>query len=441
MLAHEWHVALQTRKMRGMSGNHQNYYQATRNLPDLSRPALQGEHQADVCIVGAGIAGCSTALHLAQRGYRVVVLEAEQVGAGASGRSGGQLLPGYSSGQHLLQQQLGDHLARQLWQWSVDAVNLCIDLIHQHHIDCDLQRGHLTAAIKARQQRALLEWQRELNRLGYADTQLLSGEQLQQRIASNRYCAALHDPHAAHVHPLNYTLGLARAAELAGAAFHEHSRVVRFTPGNTIRMETTQGHVNAKYLVLCGNAGHADLSNRLRQRLMSAGTYIIATESLGAARVEALLPGNDAVADSNFILDYFRRSADHRLLFGGRVSYSGRDFRDTAQATRRRMLKVFPQLHDARIEYTWGGLLDLSLNRAPDFGRLHPTVYYLQGFSGHGLALATLAGQLMAETLTGQSERFDVYARLRHGHFPGGPWLRTPALMLAMLWYRLRDIL
>ena len=174
---------------------------------------------------------------------------------------------------------------------------------------------------------------------------------------------------------------------------------------------------------------------------MSVGTYIIATESLGAARAEALLPDNDAVADSNFILDYLRRSADHRLLFGGRVSYSGHDFRNTAQATRRRMLKVFPQLQDARIEYAWGGMLDLSLNRAPDFGRLHPNVYYLQGFSGHGLALATLAGQLMAETLAGQSERFDVYARLQHSRFPGGPWLRTPALMLAMLWYRLRDLL
>lgn len=433
-----------------MSESQRNYYQATANpRPFASTPLndeltgeLVGEANADVCIVGAGIAGCSAALHLAQRGYRVRVLEADTVGAGASGRSGGQLLPGYSCGQQLLTAQLGKTLSALTWQWSVEAVNLCKELIRTHHIACDLQLGHVDVAIRPRQIQVLRNWQAEMHDSGYTDTTLVEGSALQAHVGSTRYLAGLHDPHAAHLHPLNYTLGLAAAAHKAGATFHEHSRVQRFVPhADHVMVHTDQGQIRCNQLLLCANVGHDSLSSRLQQRFMAVGTYIIATEPLGDTQARALLPQHDCVCDINNILDYYRLSADHRLLFGGRVSYSGVDFFDTAAATRQRMLKVYPQLKDVRIDYAWGGMLDISLNRAPDFGRLHNNVYYVQGFSGHGLALATLAGQLLADTLQGQRERFDVYARIKHQPFPGGAWFRTPALMLAMLWYRLQDLL
>ncbi len=425
-----------------MSELQQNYYQATANPRSYTSKPLAGAEQTDICIVGAGIAGCSAALHLAQRGYRVRVLEADSVGAGASGRSGGQLLPGYSSGQQLITAQLGAALSAHTWQWSVEAVNTCIELIRTQQIACDLQFGHVDAALKPRQVRALRRLQDEMQQAGYPDTTVLEGSALQTHVSSDRYLAGLHDPHAAHIHPLNYTLGLAAAADKAGAVFHEHTAVLRFdTHPDHVMVHTPHGQVRCNQLLLCANVGHAALSSRLQQRFMAVGTYIIATEPLGEAQARALLPQHDCVCDTNNILDYYRLSADHRLLFGGRVSYSGIDFFDTAATTRQRMLKVYPHLKEARIDHAWGGMLDISLNRAPDFGRLHDNVYYVQGFSGHGLALATLAGKLLADTLQGQSERFDVYARIKHQPFPGGAWLRTPALMLAMLWYRLQDLL
>lgn len=418
-----------------------NYYQTTANAAP-SFPALQGVHSADVCVIGGGIAGCSTALHLAQRGYRVVLLEAAHIGAGASGRSGGQLLPGYSSGQAPLQAQLGATGARLLWEVSVEAVRLTEQLIHTHQIDCDLQQGHLNVAIKPRQR---TELQRHIDELQaqyqYRSLRLLERSELREWLATDRYCAAVYDSATSHVHPLNYTLGLARAAAAAGVVIHEHSAVLSITGNKIVQINTAQGTISAQHAVLCCNAQVSELSRTLGQRIMPVGTYIVATEVLGAQRISELIRHNVAVADTNFILDYFRRSADHRLLFGGRVSYSGRDFGNTAAATRKRMLQVFPQLHDTGIEYSWGGMLDITLNRAPDFGRLQHNIYYLQGFSGHGMALAGMAGKLVAEALAGDAERFDLFTRLKHRPFPGGDLLRTPALVLAMLWYRLRDLL
>lgn len=423
------------------AAGHHNYYQATaHSVPSL--PSLQGTGTADVCVIGGGVAGCSTALHLAQRGLRVILLEAESIGFGASGRSGGQLLPGYSSGQGPLKTQLGAGLARQLWDLSVEAVQLTTDLISTHAIDCDLQYGHLNTALKPRQRHELRVYQHELeNEYHYPGLRLLEQDELHEWLTTERYCAALYDPGSAHLHPLNYTLGLARAAIAAGAVLHERSRVVGITGADRLSIRTAQGVVNARQAVLCCNAYGGALFASLAQRIMPVGTYIIATEPLGHDAIRSLMPQNVAVADTNFILDYFRRSADERLLFGGRVSYSGHDFANTAAATRQRMLRVFPQLRAARIDYSWGGLLDITLNRAPDFGRMQDNLYYLQGFSGHGMALAGLAGKLVAETLAGQAGGFDVYTQLRHRHFPGGRWLRTPALVLAMLWYRLRDLL
>jgi len=238
---------------------------------------------------------------------------------------------------------------------------------------------------------------------------------------------------------LNYTLGLAAAAERSGATLYEDSLVTRLTPGGKVRVETSQGAVVADFAAICCNAYLEELVPGIRARMMPVGTYIVATEPVGEQRLRGIIRDNVAVTDINWVLDYFRCSADHRLLFGGRVSYSGLDPLNTRSATRARMIKVFPQLADVQVQYAWGGWLDVTMNRAPDFNRIAPNVYYLQGFSGHGIALTGMAGGLVAEAIAGQAERFDLFTRLSHRDFPGGRALRTPLLVLGMLWYRLRD--
>ena len=270
----------------------------------------------------------------------------------------------------------------------------------------------------------------------------MSREELRGLLATDRYLGALYDSNSAHLHPLNYTLGLARAAEQHGVRIFEGTRARGFTPaGSQVRVQTHGGEVRARFLVLCGNVYLGDTAPALAAKIMAVATYIVATEPLGAERARELIANNAAVCDMNWVLDYFRRSADHRLLFGGRVNYSGLKSFDAPGATRVRMLRVFPQLADLRIDYAWGGHVDITLNRAPHFGRLAPNVYFLQGFSGHGIALTGIAGKLAAEAIRGTAARFDVFARIPHGTFPGGAALRRPALVLAMLWFRLRDLL
>ncbi|TAK52614.1 MAG: FAD-binding oxidoreductase [Gammaproteobacteria bacterium] len=418
-----------------------SWYEASVTRPPPV-PALAGSIEADVCVIGGGIAGCSTALHLAERGFRVVLLEAGRIGSGASGRSGAQLLPGYACGQDKLSAELGAADARRLWDFTLEGLDLLRERIARHAIDCDLVHGQMHCAIKPRQREELLAWQREFeDDYGYASTRIVGRQELSGLLATRRYCAGLLDTNGGHCHPLKYTLGLARAAGAAGVALHEGSPVTAIARGSLVTVQTATGSVRARYAVLCGNVGNIGLERMLARKLIGVMTYIIATEPLGADRATALITNNMAVTDINWVLDYFRRSADHRLLFGGRVSYSGVDPAGTARATRARMLKVYPQLAEAAIEYAWGGEVDITMSRAPHFGRLDPNLYFLQGFSGHGMVLTGMAGRLVAEAIAGQAERFDLYGRLRHRDFPGGQALRRPALVLAMLWYRLRDLL
>lgn len=410
--------------------------------PAPERPALGGDMEADVCVIGGGLAGLATALHLAERGYRVVLLEAERIGWGASGRSGGQAIYGYSCPMEKIVAQVGADIARRLWDISIEALDLMRERIERHSIDCDLHWGQLHVAIKPRQRNDLIAWKAEMeDDYGYDSLRFLERPDVEALLATRRYCAGLYDSRSGHLHPLNYTLGLAAAAEAAGAVLHERSAAIRIDRGEPARVHTSSGSVRARYVAVCCNAYLDDLVPELRSRIMPVGTYIVATERLGEARISELMRENIAVSDINFVLDYFRRSEDHRLLFGGRVSYSGLDPFNTANATRKRMLNVFPQLADAKIEYAWGGYVDITMNRAPDFGRVTPNIYYLQGFSGHGIALTGMAGKLVAEAIAGQAERFDLFTKIRHHDFPGGRALRTPALVLAMLWFRLRDFL
>lgn len=423
------------------SDSNNSYYAASAN-PAPEHLPLRGEVTADVCVIGGGIAGCSTALELAERGYRVVLLEGRRIGWGASGRSGGQAITGFASGQAKLVNQVGAEHARRMWDISVEGLQLLRERVAKHHIDCDLHWGQMHAAIKPRQRDDLLHEQREAEeKYAYRQLKFLERAEVEALIDSKRYIAGLYDSGSGHLHPLNYTLGLAAAASAAGVTIYERSLATQLTCDDPATVTTANGTVRAKFVVLCCNAYLDSLVPSLQSRIMPVGTYIVATRPLGEERMKRLMRENIAVTDTNFVLDYFRHSADHRLLFGGRVSYSGLDAFDTANATRKRMLKVFPQLSDVSIEYAWGGYVDITMSRAPDFGRVAPHIYYLQGFSGHGIALTGIAGKLAAESIAGQAERFDLFTKLRHRNFPGGKLLRTPALVLAMLWYRARDLL
>jgi gamma-glutamylputrescine oxidase len=418
------------------------YAASVATVPQPIRAPLKGSVTADVVVLGGGIAGCSTALHLAQRGYRVVVLEARFVGYGASGRSGGQTIFGLAASQQSIVSQVGKDNARRLFDMSVEALDLTQSLIREHRIDCDYHPNHIHAAVKPRHVDELEQWARELHdEYGYDSPRMLDRAALAEHVDSERYLAGLLDPRSGHLHPLKFTQGIARAAETAGAVIHENSEVLRYEDGPQVRVHTESGTVTASHLVLCGNAYIGRVAPRLARRILGVGTYIIATEPLGEQRVRSLLPSNAAVADINWILDYFRRSDDHRMLFGGRVSYSSVQPLHLAEAMRKRMVKVFPSLADAKVAHAWGGYLDITMSRAPDFGRLAPNVFYLQGFSGHGVTLTGLAGKLVAEAVAGTAERFDVFTRIPHRDFPGGPVFRRPSLVLAMLYYRLRDLL
>jgi len=420
-----------------------SYYAASAR-PAPERRALQGAVDCDVCVVGGGIAGCSAALHLAERGLSVVLLEEHAIGWGASGRSGGQALFGVAAGQPKLTRLIGAADARAVWDVSVEALALLRSLIERFHIDCDWVNGYLLTAVKPRHQRELEAEVRELRDLyGYPSVRYVPRAELRTLLATERYLGALYDTNSGHLHPLNYTLGLAAAAESFGVRIFEGSRATSYSAAasSRVRIATAGGEVRARHLVLCGNVYLGATAPALASKIMAVATYIVATEPLGAARARTLIPNNAATCDMNWVLDYFRRSADHRLLFGGRVNYSGLRSFDAPAATRARMLRVFPQLEGVRIDYAWGGEVDITLNRAPHFGRLAPNVYFLQGFSGHGIALTGIAGRLVAEAIAGTASRFDVFARIPHANFPGGAALRRPALVLAMLYYRLKDLL
>jgi len=404
--------------------------------------ALAGDTTCDVCIVGGGLAGLSAAIDLRRAGLDVVVLEGMQVGWGASGRNGGQALNGLACDMSVIRGQLGAAAARTIWDMTVEAVQLIHERRSTFGIDCHWQAGYLAAAIGPKRARELQTATADLEKTyGYTGMQVYEGAAVQDWIASPRYAAVAHDPRGGHLHPLLYTQGLARAAAGLGARIYEHTRALRLERGAAPVLHTKHGAVRCRHVLLAGNVYLEGLAPQLSGRIMPVGTFIAASAPLGKARADALIPSRSAVCDTQFVLDYYRLSADDRMLFGGRVSYSTLVPRDLAASMGERMVTVFPQLAGVPIEYSWGGFVDITVNRAPDFGRIDPNVYYLQGFSGHGLALTGLAGRLAAEAIRGNAERFDLFTRLRHRNFPGGRALRTPALVLAMAWFRLRDLL
>ena len=417
----------------------QSYYQATANAFPAC-PPLQGDVAADVCVIGAGFTGLSAALELAEAGYRVVVLESGKIGQGASGRNGGQICSGFSASQDKLEAQLGKDDARKCFTMAEEAKALVASRIERHRIDCDLQWGYIHAIPKPSHFDMLKSWKDEWDDLGYTDTQVLTKAEMEEKLGTRHYHGGLREGGAGHFHPLNYCLGLARAALAAGATIHEESKVIDVDTGSSPMARTAQGSVKAKFMVIAGNGYLGRTVKPLYGKVMPVTSYIITTEPLGENRARALVRDNEAVADTNFIVDYFRLTGDNRLLFGGQASYSTLEPANLAEYMRPKMTKVFPQLRDVTITHAWGGYIAITYNRIPDCGRLSPTTFYAHGFSGHGVALSNLYGKLMAEAIQGQAERFDMLARVKHLPFPGGA-IRTPMLVAAMLFYRIKDAL
>jgi gamma-glutamylputrescine oxidase len=423
---------------RDLSRN--SYYAATANRSQRHAP-LSGAIRCDVAIVGAGLAGLSTALELAERGLDVVVLEAREIGWGASGRNGGQAIHGLACGQDVIEAQLGLADSRRVWDMTIEALAMLRERIAKYGIECDWRDGYLGVATSPRKGLELAAWADEIEaKYQYPLTRIATAD-VAKWVASGRYHSAIHDPRSGHLHPLKYVLGLARAAAAAGVRIFEHTEVTALAQNGGVTLKTAAGEVRAGQALLAGNVYLQDIAPALESRIMPVGTYIVCSETLAPALADSLIPSRSCVCDTDFVLDYYRTTDDQRMLFGGRVSYSTRTPANIQESMRRRMVDTFPQLAEAKIEYAWGGFVDITMNRAPDFGRIGNNVYYLQGFSGHGLALTGLAGRVVAEAMTGDAARFDLFARLKHRAFPGGRLLRTPALVLGMAWYRLKDLL
>ncbi len=416
-----------------------SWYAATANL-QFDLPPLQGEASADVCVIGAGYTGLSTAIHLRRLGYSVVVLEANKVGWGASGRNGGHVGTGQRADQTQLEHWVGLDQARALWQLGLEAVDIVCGLIEEYGIDCELKQGNLHLASKAKDATGLQEEVDHLRQVyGYEQLRYIDRAELARMTSARGFHGASLDLGCRHLHPLNYALGLAAAALQLGAVIHEGSRVLSYTEGDAVRVRTDRGEVRASFLVIACNGYLERLEPRAAGRIMPINNYMVATEPLGEDLARRLIRDDTSMSDSLFVINYWKLSADNRLLFGGGESYSRRFPADIKNFVRRYMLRIYPELADTRIDYGWGGTLAITMNRMPDFGRLSPRILYAHGYSGHGVPTATLAGKLLAEVISGTAERFDVMANVPSPRFPGGTLLRWPGLVAGMLFYSLRD--
>jgi gamma-glutamylputrescine oxidase len=419
---------------------HPESYYAASAIGLADYPELEGETACDVCVVGGGFTGLSAALHLAERDYDVVLLEARRVGWGASGRNGGQLGSGQRQSQEQLERIVGPEDARRLWDLAEEAKATVKARVRRHHIPCDLKPGILRVAYKPGDAPALAAQAAYLRaHYDYPHIRAVPREEVAAMLGTTIYHGGALDGDAGHLHPLNYALGLARAARAAGARIFEGATVTRIESGPRPNVATASGRVRARYTVLACNGYLEGLEARIAGRIMPINNFILATEPLGEAGARALIRDDVAVTDTKFVVDYYRLSADKRLLFGGGETYRRAFPADLKGLVRKYMLRVYPQLAETRIDYAWGGTLAITLNRLPGFGRLGPNAFYAQGFSGYGVALTSLAGKLIAEAVAGSAERFDVFARIPQPSFPGGTLLRRPAVVVAMLYYGLRD--
>jgi len=416
-----------------------SWYAATANrLPEM--PSLKGSHTYDVAIIGAGFTGLSAALHLSERQYSVAVLDAHRIGWGASGRNGGQVGTGQRVDQDELEKTIGRPLAKAAWAIAEESKALVRQLIETHHIDCDYRAGSIHANHRERfnaHSRHYVDLLRD--HYEYPHIRYVQREEMQDLVGCANYFGGSLDMGAGHLHPLNYALGMARAAQTAGASLFERSEVTHVEPGEPALVHTATGQIKARFVIYACNGYIGNLQSTIARRVMPINNYIIATEPLDESFAKSLIRNGACVADSRFVINYFRLSNDNRMLFGGGENYGYRFPKDIKTFVQKPMLEIFPQLKNTPIHYGWGGTLAITVSRLPFFHRHAPHILSASGYSGSGVALATGAGAMLADAVDGTAAKFDVMNQLPTPLFPGGAALRSPLLALAMTWYALRD--
>jgi gamma-glutamylputrescine oxidase len=425
--------------MSEMTGYPDSFYAATA-VGVRDYPSLDGDRKADVCVIGGGFTGLSAALNLAEQGLDVVLLEAERIGFGASGRCGGLVGSGQRKDVLEMEEMFGLKRARELWDFAEAAKQEIRDRVEKHDIACDLQTGQLEGVHK----KHYVGFSRETadvlaERYDYPFCTALSAEETRARVATDNFLEGLYDSEALALHPLNYSLGLARAAAEAGVRIYENSRVSTYSRTDPAKVETASGSVTASFVVLACNGYLGKLEPRVAGKIMPINNFMIATEPLGESRARELINGRFGIHDTRFVVNYFRLSDDHRLIFGGGENYRASFPKDIKKFVRPHMLELFPQLEDVGIDYGWGGTLSVTVNRLPHVGRLQPNVFFGQGYSGHGISTASFAGKVIAEAIAGTAGRFDVFSDLPIHTFPGGTLLRYPGMVLGMLYYTIKD--
>ena len=418
-----------------------SYYAASRKLK-IEYPSLVGEHRCDVAVIGAGFTGVSTTLYLAERGYDVALVESNRIGWGASGRNGGQLIDGFTNVEKFERRSGQQAEADMVRQMGLECRDIVVQRIEQYSIDCDLKFGFIDIAARPKELQGLEEFLESHQKNNYPhEMRLVSRDELRDFIDSDSYIGGLTNEGNGHLQPLDLCIGEAQAANELGTTIFEQTRVTRILHGKKPVVETESGKIFADKVVLAGNAYLRETEPKLRRTIFPAGSYVIATEPLGDTRANELTPADVAFCEQCIALNYFRLSADKRLLFGGMCNYSGRVPKSITASLRPKMLNIFPQLEDVRIDYEWGGNIAISVNRCPQFGRIKDNTYYVQGYSGHGIAPTHLAGKMLADIICGDSEQFDVFSKVRHIPLPGGKWFASPAIALGMMYYRLKELL
>ena len=418
-----------------------SYYAASAN-PAPERPPLTGTVDTDICVVGAGYSGLSAALHLAEKGYKVAIIEGARVGWGASGRNGGQIVNGLNASLETIENRYGPEIGAFVGKIIQEGGRIIRERVEKYNIQCDLKDKNLFATFSAKQMRELEAKQALWRKHGMDDHELIDKAGMRKHVGSDAYFGGMIDHTGGHMHPLNLCLGEAAAFEQNGGVIYEMSPVISVdheTPNPSVK--TAQGEIRCKTLLLCGNAYLGGIVRPLTPRVMPVSTQVIATEPLGEERARELLPTDLCVEDTRYVLDYYRLSADKRLLFGGGTVYGGTDPADIEAKVRPNMEKIYPQLKGVKIDYAWSGNFALSFSRVPQLGRLGNNTYFAHGYSGHGVTGSHLFGRILSEAVDGDLSRFDVFAKVRWFPFPGGRLFREQYCMIGSWWYSLRDAL
>jgi glycine/D-amino acid oxidase-like deaminating enzyme len=424
------------------SAEHTGSYYAASASRDTRHPAVTGDISCEVAVVGGGFSGVNTALELAERGVDVVLVEANRIGWGASGRNGGQIIGGLGHDPERFEKRIGGEGVREIYRMGLEGRGIIAERIARYGIDCDLKWGYCDVALKPRHMKQFAAWRDFEKSIGNRHQYtLLDRDELRQYVVSDRYLGGLYNNGNGHLHPLNLCLGEAAALESLGGRIFEQSRITAIEQGRRVQLHTAGGCISADRAILAGNAYLGDLVPRLASRVLPSCSSVIATEPLEESAAAAILPGDVAVCDPRTALDYFRLSADRRLLFGGLSNYTGLEPKDLRGVMRRKMAAVFPELAEARIDYAWSGWIGIGLNRMPQLGHLGDKLSYIQAYSGHGVAPTHIMARITAEMVLGEPRRFDIMAAIHHWPFPGGKLLRRPGLALGMAYYKALDAL